>query len=274
MLITDAAANIYQRRRAAANLPCNDRLEQVPMKSKKSLLSMRAIVAALATYAMSTSFTCAETSSDYAGIKTVAVVSSLGTLHLEETGWTVFDLKNEPVPTDSWEIDQRVRKIVEGDLAPRFQVVTAPVSTDALSDCADAESCAAKLPKSSQVDAYILIFKGISFGFSQRDRWSGIGLFHVPGPFNRFKAVAHVIYGIAVIDAKSGNVISQEGGRLPETVFGGEHAQPVQELDASVWPDDASSMNDSQKLAVQSAVFELLDQSLPYTLDQLHLTAH
>lgn len=205
------------------------------------------------------------------GIRTIGVVPRLGdVLHIEETGFTVFDRLNDTVNIRDWHIAEAIQADITANLRGRFELVSPALA--ALPDCTDAESCAVSLTHTSLADAYVVAFPATSTGLSQRDEWSGIGVFHVPGPFSRFKSIVHVMYRLALLDGKTRQVIRSVEGRLPDTVFGGEHAKPIKELDASTWPGDASHLTGAQREALRAAVTDLLHQSIPYTIDQLFAT--
>jgi len=204
-------------------------------------------------------------------LHTVAIISALtDSIHLEETGWTIFDYQNDAVPLPGWGIDARIEKEIASQISAA-QTTIASVDTKKLADCEDFKACAALLPKTSEIDAYVVVLKDETLGFSPRDRWSGIGLFHGQGFSDRFKAVLHVIYTIAVIDAKTGRIIRSEQGRLSETVFGGEHSKPTTSLNPNIWPGDGSKMTEEQKNTVKSAAIPLIEDSLRFTLKELGL---
>lgn len=208
-------------------------------------------------------------SGELSGIRTVVVVPRLGNvLHIEETGFTVFDREDDRADISAWHLQDGIRAGVEHALQRSFQIA-APTTSPELADCTDVESCSAALPPTGNADAYVLVFPIEAQGFSPRDKWTGIGVFHVPGPFSRLKSVIHVLYGVALIDGKTGRVIRHVDGRLPEATFWGEHEQPIRELDASTWPGDAAHLTEPQREALRTAVVDLLNQSIPYTMSQL-----
>jgi hypothetical protein len=101
---------------------------------------------------------------------------------------------------------------------------------------------------------------------------TAIGVLHVNSPFGRFKAVVHAMYTLSVVDAKTGAVLTSASGKLPNTDFFGEHADPIEELPASVWPDNPKMLANGQRAAIKESVERLLAGSLRYTSQTLLLT--
>ena len=207
-------------------------------------------------------------------VKTVAIISTLGdVMFLERTGWSRSQLDQIPIP--DWDLDQRIVRSLSGLLASRFQVHQfVSTTTAALTTCTDLDSCAAHLPRTSDVDAYVLISKRLSQGFGGAGQgWVGIGLWHYSNLFDATKALVHVGYTLSVIDANDGHIIDTTEDYLPETVFGGEHAHAVQEVAISPWPDDPAQFNNEQRGQVRETVVRLIELSLPFTVGRLRFEA-
>jgi hypothetical protein len=193
-------------------------------------------------------------------------------MFLEQRGWTVFDNQRDPVPILDWRVDDHIRNILLPLVSSRFQIHDLPGVPAGLADCTGTYNCSRLLPKTAEFDAYILVSKSVSQGFGGGGgEFTGIGVFHVPGLIGRGKAVSHVIYQITIVDAHTGHVIEAELGKLPDTVFGGEHAWPVSDLDISVWPEKARTLSKEQEDAIHRSTMSLIDESLPYTAKQLGL---
>ena len=126
------------------------------------------------------------TNSALTGIKTVAIISVLGPLHLENNGGLFSRPTDTEVPIENWGVDERVHKIAEDNIGPRFQVVAAPLDPAALVNCSRVAPCTLSLPKSSLADAYVVISASHSIGMKSSqlmERYRLVSRFGSGSPF-------------------------------------------------------------------------------------------
>jgi hypothetical protein len=205
-------------------------------------------------------------------VNSAAIVSVLGdVMFFERRGWTAFGNRLDQLPIENWAVDERIGKALSLLLANRFQLHRPPAMPPGSANCVGVQECAQLLPRTSEFDAYILVTKSVSPGLGFGRDFTGIGVFRGPGIFGHVKAIVHVVYDFAIVDARTAKVIAVVPGKLSETVFGGEHAWPVADLDASDWPDSPSTISEEVKTQIEQAVVSLVDGSLPYTAKQLGL---
>jgi hypothetical protein len=211
---------------------------------------------------------------EYAHIRTVAVVSAIGdSLSLQGVGFGRFGGTQELVPITDWGIDAWMKDKVSQQLSGRF--IIKPVSVDAAAParCDGFEQCANSLPRTDAVDAYVLVFKHwVPEPLGGNSNIRGIGIYHHPGLGDSFTFV-HAIYVVAVIEARTGEMIDHGTGRLPGGDFLGGHPDPVQDVPETLWPDGSTQLNAEQKNPVRNIVMKLLADSLPHALQNAGLIA-
>ena len=208
----------------------------------------------------------------YSSIHSIAIVSHIGNeFSFERSGMTIFDNHLDHASLDGWALDQRFVDSLTKILSSRYVIKSEPASSFSLDGCDSPSDCAKLLPRSADFDAYVVVYGSTSRGFgAPGQEFNGVGLFYIHGFIRSAHTALHVIYGIAVIDAKTGSVIDWTGGQLSKSYFG-DHPPPVMDADGSLWPETVPNLTTQQIDAIKASISQLLDDSIPSTVDALGL---
>jgi hypothetical protein len=199
---------------------------------------------------------------EHATIRTVAVISAIGdSLSLEGVG--LLGQTEQSVSIAGWGIDSWITAEVSKRLSGRFTVLSVPINPTSVAQCDGIDQCAGMLPHTDAVDAYVLVLKEWTPGNDRRD-FRGIGIWHVP-TIGRSGSMVHVVYGIAVISARTGEVINHGRARSPDSGFFGP-AAPMEDIAESLWPENAAEMSAAQGEALRAVILDLIARSLPSAL--------
>jgi hypothetical protein len=202
---------------------------------------------------------------EYANIHTVAVISALGdSLTLEGVG--LLGQTNQSVSIAGWGIDSWITAEISKRLSRRFTVLSFPVNTTSIAKCDGLEQCAGMLPHTDAVDAYVVVLKQWAVG-SSRD-FHGIGIWHPPA-IGRSTSMVHVVYGIAVVAARTGEIIDHGKARLPDSGFFGPDS-PMEDIPESLWPE-SGEIGAAQGEALRAVILDLITRSLPSALKSAEL---
>ena len=214
---------------------------------------------------------------DLQEVRTLGVISAFGDrFQLKKVGMTVLGNDESEFPVAAWGIDDLVAGKVRTLLGRRFDVrpVTyrRSVFTELRRGGVAAMTREAVTP--AAVDAYVVVSSGGSRLGATNQAVTGLGMLEASGGvFSSNRFLVYALYSVSIIDAreftsKAVTVALMPGESLVDpmrsTVLRGPHKQ----VDESWWPTarDAAS---NQRL--KGAVVELIDQSLPNTLQQLQL---
>jgi hypothetical protein len=214
---------------------------------------------------------------DLQEVRSVGVISAFGErFQLKKVGMTVFGNDESEFPVAAWGIDDLTVSKVRTLLGRRFDVrpVTYRRSAFAPPRSGGVAAMTREAVTPAGVDAYVVVTYGGSQLGATNQSVSGLGMLEASGgAFFSDRLFLYALYSVSVIDArefkqKSITVALMPGESLVDpmrsTVLRGPHRQ----VDASWWPTtrDAAS---NQRL--KGVVVELVDQSLPNTLQQLQL---
>jgi hypothetical protein len=201
---------------------------------------------------------------EYAGVHTVAVVSTLGgALHWETTGMTRFDVKDEKLHLD-WNIDDYIEHSIAGVLRGRFAV-----SGQAPSRPLFAGSYDGALPRNARaavagVNAYVVVRPS---KLPDHDT-AGIVVSHHGGAVGDEATFLRSSFEVDVFDAHSGQRIDYGTANSPIL-----HAQwgLSERCDDSLWASPPASLSARQKSAVAAAIRSAVDRTLPFALSNAKL---
>jgi hypothetical protein len=211
---------------------------------------------------------------EYAGIHTVAVVSAIGdTLHFTVAP-RIFSLGgSESLSIASWGIDPSVAAQITQAVGTRFSVKTIPVDASAVAKCDGREQCAGAMPHTDQVDAYIVAYKAVAPDpISGNGDIFGLGMYHHQGLLGMADVHSvYAIFAVAVVNARTGEVIDYGTAKLPEAHFLGEHFNPIEAVPESTWPDNPPVLTADQQATVKQTLMRLISTTLPYALHSAHL---
>jgi hypothetical protein len=208
---------------------------------------------------------------DMRSIKRVAVISLVGDkFTVKKISLNPFDSKPKPMPIAAWGIDQFIITKVSSVLARRFEV--RPLAYQPVEDANDVAVKVAEGVRNqsgqTDIDAYIIITRGLfeeGYGHT-RKRYSGLGIVEHLVAFKP-KVDLYVLYDITVVD---GHDISVVASTQKGVALGG--AEPPnfvwRDVDESWMP---ASLDAAQNVRLKGAVTEMLDRSLPGTIEVLKL---
>jgi hypothetical protein len=212
------------------------------------------------------------------GIRQVGIISAFGDkFYLRKVGVTVFGNESNEFPVAAWGIDDLVVTKVRAVLGRRLDVRPVTYQRSAFYERnVDGISGAVRAAgPTGGVDAYVVITHGVSKLGATNQFVSGLGLLEGSGgPLYSNRYFLYALYAVSIIDAKTfaskGIVRSVMPGEaqinpLPTTPLIGPHRQ----VDKSWWP---TSLDAASNQRLKGAVVELIDKSLPNTLQELQLT--
>ena len=221
--------------------------------------------------------TIAGVPSDLQAVKSVGVVSAFADrFQVRKLGVTVFGNDESEFPVDAWGIDDVMVGKVRTLLGRRFDVrpVTYRRAAFAKGSWGGIGAMVREGVTPAPVDAYVVITRGFSQLGATNQSVSGLGILEASGGLlnsNRF--FLYSLYTVSIIDARELSSKAITASLMPgeaaidllrSTVMRGPHKQ----VDESWWPT-AREAASNQRL--KGAVVELIDQSLPNTLQQLQL---
>jgi hypothetical protein len=211
-------------------------------------------------------------------IRTVGIVSAFGDkFHVQKFGLTVFGNDLKELPIDSWGIDDHVAGEVRGLLSKRFDV--RPV-TYRRADIAAPKNVWGGIGERIRgqvsppgLDAYIVLTSAESQYASTNQSLNGLGIVEHGGGAGIFPKhyFLFALYAVSVIDGNQFSPLGFSFASLPgaapylmEVIHG-----PNREVDQSLWP---ASLDAASNQRLKGGVIELIDKSLPNTLQQMQLT--
>jgi hypothetical protein len=213
-------------------------------------------------------------------VRTVGIISAVGDqFTFARGGLTGLDNGGRRLPIPSWDLDDMIVQQATATLSGRFQVqrVTydraafAAIKESPIKPVALVRGDPFKKLVESQVspqglDAYIVITKAkANFGGGNR-KIEGVGLITYATVMESYSFV-YALYEIRVIDGKTFDVIEKMAAdpldNAAEVRLGG----PSRLTDESLSRPSDSGPDDS----LRKAIVDLIDQSLPVTLSDMHL---
>jgi hypothetical protein len=222
---------------------------------------------------------CAGVAPQVEGGRTIGIVSALGDkFYLRKVGFTVFGNESEEMAIDSWGIDDLMTAKLKTALAGRFDVRPVTYRRAAFANLENrlaigveqlrAETVRAEV--SPQLDAYLIVTKGIGQYGQTNQILQGLGMVEGPGLFNADNAYVHAYYSLSVVDGRAWTLSRATFSSLPagEGVFGPRVKGVTRNVDRSWWP---SSRDAASNQRLNGVIVELIDESLPGTLRKMQL---
>lgn len=204
----------------------------------------------------------------YAAIKSVAIVSAIGaSLDLEHMA-TVLDQGSAAFPVPDWQLDKIVETAAANAVAGRFTVNDMPADRAALASATllngdgKLDPKLPGLPATQDVDAYIVFVKlPASLPHVNRDA-AGAGMWH-----NSILSIdgtgVFANYAVLLVDAHNLKLIAARGGTVSPHY---PQAQPLEDVDDSLWPGSRPVFTPDQAAKVRSALTDLLNDSAAETM--------
>jgi len=210
---------------------------------------------------------CAGASAAPAAIKRVAVISMIGDkFTTQKIGLNLLAAGQKTIPIGAWGIDQFVIGKVRKVLAGRFEV--RPL---AYHPVADANDVAVKIVEGvrtqsapKDIDAYVVVTKSMVTDNSNQ-KYYGLGI--VDHALIGHRVELYVLYDITVVDGRDLSVVAST-----QKFFALSTTPPANRawrtLDESWMP---ATLEAGQNMRLKGVVTELLDRSLPATIESLKL---
>jgi hypothetical protein len=210
------------------------------------------------------------------GIRQVGIISAFGDrFQLRKVGLTVFNNDTNEFPAAAWGIDDLVVGKVRTTLGRRFDIrpVTYQRAAFQSSNFGGIGAMVQAAVPTGDVDAYIVITRGASQVGSTNQSVNGLGIIETSSPIYSSTYFIYALYVVSIIDAKTFASMGGVGALMPgeapvnplrTTVLRGPHRQ----VDQSWWP---ASLEAASSQRLKGAVVELIDKSLPNTLQHLQL---
>jgi len=200
-----------------------------------------------------------------ASIRTVGIVSAFAdTFDVQKIGMMVFGNDLKTIPISSWGIDDLAAGKVRALLSKRYDVrpVTYQRATIASAKSGRYGIGEAIRPNVSPLglDAYVvLVGAGTPYGNTNQSLY-GLGIVEHAG----FQYFLFALYEIVLVDGNDFSFLGLSIASFPNALRG----KPVQKVDQSLWP---TSLDAASNPRLKEGVIDLIDQTLPSTLQQLQL---
>jgi hypothetical protein len=215
-------------------------------------------------------------------VKTAGVISAVGDeFTLTQAGLTGFENSAHAFPTEAWRLDDLIVSRVGALLIRRWQVQPVAYRRPAFAAAEpDTPVRAANLLRDDPVkrlvrtgvspqglDAYVVVTKGKSRYGSRAGTVAGVGMINHDTVFDSYHEI-HALYTIRIIDGHDFSVIDK---RSAAPLYNTELARlegPSRMVDDSLQPAANDTLPSDR---VKAAIIDLIERSLPATLQSLHL---
>jgi hypothetical protein len=214
------------------------------------------------------------------GIRTIGIVSAIGDkFYLRKVGFTVFGNESQDFAIDSWGIDDIMTAKLRAALSPRFDVRPLTYRRAAFVNLQNMLALGVEQLRVDTVraevsphglDAYLIVNKGIG-QFGQTNQYlRGLGMVEGPSAFDYNNSYVHAYYSLSVVDGHAWTLSSPTFGSLPggQGLFGPRLQGVNRQVDKTWWP---ASLDAAPNQRLKTVVVELIDQSLPGTLQKMQL---
>jgi hypothetical protein len=214
--------------------------------------------------------------------KTVGVISAVGdTLTVTEAGLTGPGNGKRVYSIESWGIDDLIVSRVGALLSRRFQVqpvtyrraaflaiernnpvvVVNLLRRDKIKDLVRSEAALRGL------DAYVVITKGVSIYGNGARSVEGVGIIHHSALLNSYNQI-HALYVVRVIDGHTFSMLDKWSAAPLDNAEIVRLGGPSRTVDDAVLP---TGMRPAENEKLRATVTDLIDGSLPATLENLRL---
>jgi hypothetical protein len=214
---------------------------------------------------------------EYNNIHTIAVISRVGdTFNFKEVGGTVFSNSDKSIQVPDWGIDDKIASLATEVLSSRFTVLSvrpsasSPVGMSGLSATPDVMMLIHSLPPETKADAYVVIGQWTRQIPTTNQSLSGLGLYRQGKIFGGHNDWLHADYAVSVIDGKTLKQIDYGTARMNDGGYWNSLPAFVP-TDEANWADTPDTLSDSQKQAIKTQLFQLLEKSLPHALVSANL---
>jgi hypothetical protein len=217
------------------------------------------------------------------GLPKLGIVSAIGDrFYARKTGLFMLGIGNDfkEMSIASWGIDEMMTAKLRAALSPHFDVRPVTYKRAVFAAFPDysgflIQNFRPELVRSEVspqgLDAYLVVVKGDrSFGGTNSSDHLLLGLGSTEGNTDVDPIMfVYTYYNIYLVDGRDFRVKSQAGSHIPRpfSLFAREYmSSPARKVDASLWP---TSLKAAEHQKLKGVVVELIDQSLPPTLEKL-----
>jgi hypothetical protein len=212
----------------------------------------------------------------FAAIHSVAVVSAVADqLRFDRVGDTFLTQSHDTKPIGDWRLDAQIEADIRSVLRGRFSVKDVPfdrkdlVKSSLKDDGGNVQAVFPGLKTSDDVDAYIVVVKR-SMLLWRHGHGSGLGVFNEASDSGAGSSnEVYASYAMVMLDAHSLNLIRYAPGTVGSPY---STSTPRHDIEASLWPDNASAATPAQTSGIEKALQGLLHDSISDTLLRMELT--
>jgi hypothetical protein len=213
------------------------------------------------------------------GAPKIGIVSAIGDkFYASKIGLLAFGSDFKEMAIASWGIDEMLTAKLRAALGPRFDVRPVTYKRAAFAAFPDRSGILAQNFRPEVVrevspqglDAYLVVVKAERSYGGSRQLVQGLGSAEGNTDVDPIMFV-HAYYNIVLVDGRDFQIKSQAGSRIPRPFnpFSRDFmSSPARQVDASLWP---KSLDAAVNPRLKGVVVELIDQSLPATLQKLQL---
>jgi hypothetical protein len=222
---------------------------------------------------------CAGMAPKVEGVRTIGIVSAVGDkFYLRKVGFTVFGNESQEMAIDSWGIDELMSSKIRAALAGRFDVRPVKYRRAAFAEAENRLAIGVEPLRGETVraevtpqglDAYLIVTKASAPYGQTNQMLTGLGI--VDGfKFGDHLVYVYTFYSISLVNGHDWTVSRGTFATVPgePSLFGPRLKGASRELDASWWP---ASLDATSSQRLKGVVAELIDQSLPGTLQKMQM---
>jgi hypothetical protein len=211
------------------------------------------------------------------GLPKLGVISAIGDkFYARKTGLGFLGNDFKEMAIAAWGIDEMMTAKIRAALSPRFDVRPVTYKRAVFAAFPDRSGFLAQNFRPEVVrevspqglDAYLVVVKSERSNGGSRPLFQGLGSTEGNTDVDPIMFV-HAYYNIYLVDGRDFQIKSQAGSHIPRPFnpFVREFmSSPARKVDASMWP---TSLNAAEHQKLKGVVVELIDQSLPPTLEKL-----
>jgi hypothetical protein len=222
---------------------------------------------------------CAGMAPKVEGVRTIGIISAIGDkFYLRKVGFTVFGNESEEMAVESWGIDELMTSKIRAALAGRFDVRPVKYRRAAFADAQNTLAIGVESLRGETVrtevtpqglDAYLIVTKTAAPYGQTNQMLTGLGI--VEGfKFGDPLVYVYTFYSISLVDGHDWTLSRGTFATVPGEpgMFGPRLKGASRELDKSWWPTSRDAASNQR---LKGVVVELIDQSLPGTLQKMQL---
>ena len=211
------------------------------------------------------------------GLPKLGIISAIGDkFYARKTGLGFLGEDFKEMAIASWGIDEMMTAKLRAALNARFDVRPVTYKRAVFAVFPDRSGFLAQNFRPELVrevspqglDAYLVVVKSERTNGGSRPMFQGLG--STEGNTNVDPIMfVHAYYNIYLVDGRDFRIKSQASSHIPRPFnpfFREGMSSPARKVDASMWP---TSLNAAEHQKLKGVVIELIDQSLPPTLEKL-----